>query len=229
MGDGEGSGVEELAEFSIVDQALTNALYIANKKQGIVNPLGMSDFDWWIENILSCAGIKLELLKRGGEPELYNASQIVEESERMEFMRNRRLDNFKLAAEDEMLGLQVKLNGAHHWKVTVADENHAQHHAVTKRAATGRKATAIKTTTFENTHIYEIAVPVPGQGMRCMTAYADGITINIAFKTSMTNDIKDARWNPANQLPMIEQRRIDGIFTNKFVTVAQVCSVPRVP
>ena len=65
--------------------------------------------------------------------------------------------------------------------------------------------------------------------MRCTTAVAHGITINIAFKTTLQGDVKDARWNQANEMPLIEQRRIDGIFTNKFVTVVQVCSVPRVP
>ena len=114
MGDAGGVEDEDVTLISVVDQAYTDAMYKSTKKPGILNPLGMSDFDWWVENILACAGIKLELIQQGGEPELYTASQIVEESERMEFMRNRRLDKIKLAAEQEMLGLQVKLNGVHH-------------------------------------------------------------------------------------------------------------------
>ena len=81
-------------------------------------------------------------------------------------------------------------------------------------------------TTIENMHVYEIAVPVPGEGMLCCAAVLRGITITIAFKIQngcQTHGVvKKSSWNDQASLPYIEQRRIDGIFTNQFVTAVQV-------
>ena len=76
--------------------------------------------------------------------------------------------------------------------------------------------------TIENMHVYEIAVPVPRTGMRCCAAVVRGLTITIAFKTSMRGGMRKACWNDQTSLPYIEQRRIDGFFSNRWVSAVQV-------
>ena len=48
------------------------------------------------------------------------------------------------------------------------------------------------------------------------------MTIIIAFKLGPCESTLDSLWNDKNHLPFIAQRRIDGVFTNSFVTAVQV-------
>ena len=75
--------------------------------------------------------------------------------------------------------------------------------------------------TIENMHVYEIAIPVPKTGMMCCAAVVRGLTITIAFKTSMRGGVHTSCWNDQTSLPYIEQRRIDGFFSNKWVSAVQ--------
>ena len=69
-------------------------------------------------------------------------------------------ENIFLCNAEEMLGVQVKLNAAHKWKLTIVNENMPQHPIASARQARGRTNSAVKSTTFENRRFYEIAVEV---------------------------------------------------------------------
>ena len=58
--------------------------------------------------------------------------------------------------------------------------------------------------------------------MRCMIVMARGITINLAFKTQPPYHgvVNESMWNGG--MPLISQRRIDVVFTNKYLTFVQV-------
>ena len=119
-----------------------------------------------------------------------------------------------------MLGLQIKFNGNHKWMITVTEENLEQH--VASMRGPRRGGSAVKSCSFENWNMYEIAVPVPEEGMRCCAATMRTMTIILAFKLESGKSIPDSLWNDKNNLPFIAQRRIDGEFTNYFVTAVQV-------
>ena len=59
--------------------------------------------------------------------------------------------------------------------------------------------------------------------MHCTIVVARAITINLAFKTNKTDGlVSDPVWNDYNHMPYIAQRRIDVLFTNKYLTFVQV-------
>ena len=106
----------------------------------------------------------------------------------------------------------------------MVNENKDQH-LPGSRSGPSRGGLAGKATTvIENTHLYEIAVPLPegwGVSLRCTTVMARGITINLAFKTqTLDGDTHESLWN--QDIPFISQRRIDVVFTNKYLTFVQV-------
>ena len=194
------------------------------KKEGFVNPLGMEDKDWFVHNVLSCAGITVECLGGAQEEEMkYIAVQIVDELDLNRAMDATSLQEIRYCDMDDMLGLQVKLSGQCKWKVSILEENVEQHGiGQAGRAARGRAAQAAKATSIENLHCYEISVVVPsgGGGAKCTVAFARDITINIYFKYTENLNVRSSIWK--NDLPVIQQRRIDMLFTNKYVTSVQV-------
>ena len=119
-----------------------------------------------------------------------------------------------------MHGVVIELGMGHKWRVTVTEENLEQH--ITSVRGARRGGSAVKSSTFENWNSYEISVPVPDEGMRCCAATMRTMTIIIAFKLESGQEVPDSLWNEKNHLPFIAQRRIDGVFTNSFVTAVQV-------
>ena len=213
----------ECGAFSVVEDAFERSSIDVTKVTGIINPLGMEDSDWFTYNVLVCAGITVELLeKTNTDEDLYSMVQISDDAERDRILGVRDLDEISYGPAEAWHGMQVKLSGAHKWKLTVADAlvEQREPHAVGR--APRRAGGAVKVSTIENRHVYEIAVPVPGDGMLCCAAVVCGITITIAFKTHKQGGMKKSYWNDQTSLPYIEQRRIDGIFTNPFVTAVQV-------
>ena len=215
---GEG---EEEPPFSVIEEALRRGQYTpVHRPEGGVCSLGVGeDFDWFVHNILAVAGVKVECVKEETGVPMYTALQIVGRPEKEEALSNRVMDTIQFAEKENMLGLQVKLHGEHTWKVEVVDEALDQHRPDSGRLA--RRAQSAKVTKIENMHLYEIAVPVPGLGMRCTVAVPRTMTINISFATSL--DGEQSVWK--DNLPIIFQRRIDGVFVNKFVHCVQVCSM----
>ena len=73
-------------------------------------------------------------------------------------------------------------------------------------------------------HLYEIAAVVPpgnSGAVKCCTAFARMITINIAFQTEVdTQGITRSKWK--KEMPCIQQRRIDILFTNAYFCSVQV-------
>ena len=218
-GDGKGD------PFSIVEEALERGGYTpVPKADDKVNALGMDgEFDWFVYNILAAAGINVECQHERHEVEKYSAVQIVSRYDRVTALEVKNEGDIKLVEKEAMHGLQVKLNGAHTWKVEVTDEPLEQHGGGSARAASRARAST-KVTTLKNMHQYEIAVPVPDGDVVCTAAVARNLTINLAFKTDQfegaDRSTEKSQWKDG--LPLIAQRRIDAVFTNQFFTCAQV-------
>ena len=123
------------AEFSVIEAAYERSdLPPPTKRSGFINPLGMDDFDWFTHNILERAGITVELMQTAvdpaGEPEeKYMAVQIVDKYDLDEALDVTDLDKIKYVSPEDMLGVQIMLNGEHKWKVTVVEENKEMHEA----------------------------------------------------------------------------------------------------
>ena len=216
----------ESGTFSVAEAAFLRSSIAVKKVPGIVNPLGMENSDWFTYNMLACAGITVELLEKADTDEdLYSMVKIADKAEQDRVLGVEELDDVSYGPAESWHGIQVKLGGLHKWKLTVADALVDQREPNAQRAPR-RSGGAVKVTTIENMHVYEIAVPVPGEGMMCCAAVLRGITITIAFKIQngcQTHGVvKKSSWNDQASLPYIEQRRIDGIFTNQFVTAVQV-------
>lgn len=221
MGEEEGDGSFLAAHFAFAGCGLP-ALGI--KKEGI-NPLGYEDLDWYVYGILACAGITVELLKEEASVDAgkYEFVQIVDGSDLDVALLVNEIEKIKFVDKDEQLGVQVKLNGAHKWKITIVDDNLPLHNVGGAQRARRASASAsgAKTSSFENMNLYEVAVHV-GTQMRCTVAIATGMTITIAFKSKDDNGVLGALWDEDKKMPFIDQRRVDGIFTNAHVATTQV-------
>ena len=68
---------------SVVEDAFARSdLPKVDKRPDLINPLGMEDFDWFVLNVLSNAGITVECIGAGVEGvSKYQAVQIVDESD----------------------------------------------------------------------------------------------------------------------------------------------------
>ena len=190
------------------------------EKKDFVNPLGMEPVDWFMSNICAVAGINIELLNEAPNQDRYTWAQIVDPDEMNEQLKKKDPEVIAYSPEADMHGVVIKLGMNHKWKVTVTEENLEQH--ITSVRGARRGGASVKSTTFENWNSYEIAVPVPDEGMRCCAATMRTMTIIIAFKPGPCESTPDSLWNDKNHLPFIAQRRIDGVFTNSFVTAVQV-------
>ena len=119
--------MEQNFAFSVTEDALERsaALQRAAKRDGIICPLGYEEYDWFVYNILCVAGITVDLVSLHQEELgfLYSAVQIVDKVDlemRMEEVVHADTANaIKMCEGKEMLGLQVKLNPSHKWKVNV--------------------------------------------------------------------------------------------------------------
>jgi len=191
--------------------------------QDFVCPLGQEDFDLWVYTQLCNAGVAVELIKNGGseEEQLYQAMQIVAETD-METAFGE-MDPMRITYCDwyDMLGIQVKLNHACQWRISIADENVSQHSTAAGGTRAGRARLSAAKTSIQNARLFEVTVDVPDHGVHCCAAVARMITINIAFQTEEdTQGIARSKWK--NKLPCINQRRIDMLFTNAYFCSVQV-------
>ena len=214
--------LDEENEISVMPRAYEASDLVGVPRAGVICPLGNENWDWFVFNVLTAAGIKVEMLHEATDVARHQSVQIVPETIRAEALKKTNKDNIKMVDEHKMFGLQVKLPGEHHWRLTVVNENKEQH-LQGSRAGPQRGGLAGKTTVIENTHLYEIAVPLPDDGdMQCTIVVARAITINIAFKTKLDGPSSEPWWNDYNHMPFIAQRRIDVVFTNKYLTFVQV-------
>ena len=194
-----------------------------------VCPLGMEPVDLFVNGVLQTAGITVELVEVRGESPVYLAAQIVDAADiRTDLSTFLEYANVKWNDKENFLGLQVKLGGAHKWKVTIAQKMLVQHVSESGRPnrSSRDRTPAAEKHVIVNHNNWEVVVPVQvGEGklMKATVATALGITINIAFKTTEKNDgVLEAQWNDSNEMPLIEQRRIDVMFANKYACDVQV-------
>ena len=214
--------LDEETEISVMPEAYEASDLVGVPLGGVINPLGNENWDWFVFNVLAAGGMKVEMLHEATDVARHQSVQIVSEMTRAEASTKSNKDNIEMVDEHKMFGLQVKLPGEHHWRITVVNENKEQH-LPGSRAGPQRGGLAGKTTIIENTHLYEIAVPLPEDGdMQCTIVVARAITINLAFKTKLDGPSSEPWWNDYNHMPFIAQRRIDVLFTNKYLTFVQV-------
>ena len=214
--------LDEETEISVMPEAYEASDLVGVPLGGVINPLGNENWDWFVFNVLAAGGMKVEMLHEATDVARHQSVQIVPETIRAEALKKTNKDNIAMLNEHKMFGLQVKLPGEHHWRITVVNENKDQH-LPGSRSGPSRGGLAGKTTVIENTHLYEIAVPLPEDGdMQCTIVVARAITINLAFKTKLDGPSSEPWWNDYNHMPFIAQRRIDVVFTNKYLTFVQV-------
>ena len=220
MADPEDIQLGDMEDMPSVVGAAFERSGLHSEVKDLVNPLGMEPVDWFMINICAGAGINIELLNEALNQDRYTWAQIVDPDEMNEQLKKKDPEVIAYSPEADMHGVVIKLGMNHKWKVTVTEENLEQHIASVRGARRG--GAAVKSTTFENWNSYEIAVPVPDEGMRCCAATMRTMTIIIAFKLESGKEVPDSLWNDNNHLPFIAQRRIDGVFTDSFVTAVQV-------
>ena len=180
-------------------------------------PLGLLPQDKWVYVMLKNAGITVELVRgpdTAGEP-VYEMSQILTKDACDYQLSNSVEKDIQLVTSDQFLGMQVKLGAGCMWKVTIANEIPSKPvSAQRSREPRGRGAkTAGKVFELNSQHAYEILFCPSGNDLRCTTARAAVISINVMF---------DADRAMANSY-VVTQRRADVVFVNKHIITAQVC------
>ena len=222
--------MEEQEELSVSDAAFARSgLPVASGDGG---PLGSESWDEYVYRVLKLAGITVELVnlptyEMESDIALHTSVQIVTHSSVKEAMERSELEEISFAESDEMDGLQVKLNFSCGWKVSILEEipDRASFRA-DGPSSTSRKrsAAADAATVIQSRHLYEIVVGCSKEGqptsLRTTVAAAQVITINMAFKLDDDQTpVLIEGW------PVIDQRRVDVVFTNKHVVKTQVRSV----
>ena len=95
-------------------------------KEGIVNPLGMEPYDWFVLSALTAAGITVECCHKDPAcAEMYDARQIVDATDFKLFMDNKSMEHVRLVDKEDMHGLSHN---------TITDTSHLLVSALATRA-----------------------------------------------------------------------------------------------
>jgi CRISPR/Cas system CSM-associated protein Csm2 small subunit len=217
---------EEEADFSVLDAAFGRTkLPIADS---LDCKLGNEPWDAYVFHLLKLAGVIVELVNSPvyadhNESLLHNSVQIVERSIVEKKLAEFDLDDIAFLEHEETDGIQVKLNNAFSWKVTIHDEIPKQVQEGQSRASRKSTVTANTMKTVQTRNLYEIVVNSSEQEgaphLRTTVAAAQIITINIAFKKVKGKTVMSTNY------PLVAQRRVDVVFTNQHVVTTQVRSV----
>ena len=111
--------------FSALDDAFVRAEF---PTLGCSNPtLGNEKWDVFIHHILNSAGITIEKLQAPAEADettvpLHESVQIVVPLDMEAAMKNKEASKISFVKNKDMEGVQVKLNNAYRWKVTICEE-----------------------------------------------------------------------------------------------------------
>ena len=219
----------ELEAVSVIDEAFRRSTLPVPEVE-TPSPLGSDPWDQHVHHILKLAGVTIELVNQPayrleeGTP-LHETVQIELKEGVDMFMENKELDKITFHGLKEIYGIQVKLNNAVGWKVTITDDIPKNRASTASAATRKRSATAEASKVIHSFHLYEVAIGGSEEGesaeLRSTVAAAQIITINIAFKRDKE---KDESIINADKFPEIYQRRVDVLFTNKHVITTQVCS-----
>ena len=217
---------EEEANFSVLDAAFgrTRLPLVSS----LDSKLGNEPWDAYVFHSLKLAGVIVELVNSPvyadqNESVLHTSVQIVEKSIVEKKLADFDLDDIAFLKAEETDGIQVKLNNAFSWKVTIHDEIPKQVQEGHGRASRKSTVTANTMKTVQTRNLYEIVVNSSEQEgaphLRTTVAAAQIITINIAFKKVKGKTVM------SNNYPLVAQRRVDVVFTNQHVVTTQVRSV----
>ena len=213
--------------------AAFSAIEPAFAKSGIPTPeldqnhswYSMDPWEKFIASTLERAGVKMEMLKQPAgdmstNPPL-SAVQIVSDDVLKEQLRVSELPDIQFVGYEDMHGLQVKLNGAYSWRVTVSDKKptHTKKVAGTSRAH--RSSAADTQTIILNHCIHEIATELEDGELGTMAVWSRNITINILFNV----DELTGKTELKADFPELQQRRIDVGFVNQHLSVMQVHAI----
>jgi hypothetical protein len=223
MGDEE---AEMAIDVSVLEEAFSRSGLPTPKDPGFT--LGNEQWDMYVYHMLKLAGITVELVNTPAyadmtDTTLHTSVQIVGSAQAEEAMKRTNLDDIAFWSAEAVDGLQVKLNNAFGWKVSILEEIPEEGAGAGNRASRKRAAVADAMKLFQSRNLYEIVVECSKDGeaprLRTTVAAAQIITINIAFKN--TGD--GVQMN--NGFPEVGQRRVDVVFTNQHVVTTQVRSV----
>ena len=89
----------------------------------VLCPLGNENWEWFVFNVLAAGGMQVEMLHEAHDVARHQSVQIVDEMTRSQALTKSNKDNIEMVDENKMFGLQVKLPGEHHWRITVVNEN----------------------------------------------------------------------------------------------------------
>ena len=182
--------MDEDGSISVLDDAFTRSK-LPTPAPFQEEPLGADSWDMWVNHTLVRAGITVERVGTpayGNENEspMHLSVQIVSQQSMDRAMKNDKLEHISFCGNDEVLGLQVKLNNAYGWKVTTLTEI-PDRCATSGSRSTRKRAVAEESTVVLSRNPYEIVVDCSTDkaltDLRATVAMALIITINIAFKT----------------------------------------------
>ena len=189
--------------------------------------LGDTDVDDYAAKMCARAGIGIVQLDASNTPlnSLYQMCWIKTEGAQKHFLQNRIDDKICVGPQADVFGLQIILAQSVQWKITISEEIPD---AGTRRApkrVSSRAVTSNNEACFISRNMYEILHECsPGANLNTTLAVAEGITINLLFAWKVIGK-PDTLLMDENKIPIIAQRRVDVCFSNKHLSVLQVCSV----
>jgi hypothetical protein len=194
---------------------------------GSQSTLGNEPWDEYVLHMLKKAGVTVEMVNspQYASGALHVSTQIVSEDRAEAAMTDTRLDEISFLDADHTDGIQVKLNNAFGWKVSIQEDIPDQ--GAPTVSARGRKRASVEMATkvVQSRNHYEIVVDCStdedAPNLRTTVAVAMSITINLAFAKDSEDDIV-----MTDNFPHVDQRRVDVMFINKHIVKMQVRSVP---
>ena len=194
---------------------------------GSPGTLGTDDWDEYVLHLLKKGGVTVEMVNspQYAVEALHVSTQIVSESKAAEYMTDRLLDEISFLEARDTDGIQVKLNNAYGWKVSILEDIPDQGAPTVSSRSRKRTAQELATKVVQSRNQYEIVVDCSKEegapNLRTTVAVAMSITINLAFAKDIDEDVV-----MTDNYPHIDQRRVDVMFINKHIVKMQVRYVP---
>ena len=99
------AALDEETEISVMPQAYEACDLVGVRRAGVLCPLGNENWDWFVFNVLTAAGIKVELLHEAYDVDRHQTVQIVQEWFRREALSKTTEKDISMVDENHMHGL----------------------------------------------------------------------------------------------------------------------------
>ena len=189
---------------------------------------GTTPWDLYVQHLLKLSGVTVEQVNLPAyadmnETTLHTSVQVVPYDVVEEAMTGTEIDAISFMPLNQTDGVQIKLNNAFGWKVSILEDIPEAAPGTGRPASRKRTAVSEATTVLQSRNLYEIVVDCSSADqepcLRTTVAGAQIFTINLAFKKADKGVVIKNEW------PEIGQRRVDVLFINEHVITAQVHSV----